>query len=133
MNESITTEKTSLYEKLGGEQRVRKIVNDVLDRNFNNPAIGHHFQKVDMAKLKQLVFEFFSMGTGGPHKYTGRDMVSSHANLNISEEDFRIANGDTRMALEENGVDEAVINEVIAILDSMKGDVVRDKIPVAHK
>jgi hemoglobin len=133
MNESITSEKTSLYEKLGGEQRVRKIINDVLDKNFNNPAIGHYFQRVDMAQLKQLVFEFFSMGTGGPHKYTGRDMVTSHADLHISEEDFRIANEDTRLALEENDVDEAVINEVIAILDSMKGDVVRDQKPVEHK
>ena len=133
MSKSITTEKTSLYERLGGEQRVRKIVNDVLDRNFNNPAIGHHFQNVDMGKLKQLVFEFLSMGTGGPHKYTGRDMVTSHADLNISEEDFRIANEDTRLALEENDVEEAVINEVIAILDSMKGDVVRDKMSAEHK
>ena len=133
MSESVTNEKTSLYERLGGEQRVRKIVNDVLDKNFNNPAIGHYFQSVDMAQLKKLVFEFFSMGTGGPHKYTGRDMVTSHADLKIREEDFRIANEDTRSALEENDVEEPVINEVIAILDSMKGDVVRDKKPVELK
>ena len=133
MSESVTNEKTSLYERLGGEQRVRKIVNDVLDKNFNNPAIGHYFQSVDMAQLKKLVFEFFSMGTGGPHKYTGRDMVTSHADLKIREEDFRIANEDTRSALEENDVEEPVINKVIAILDSMKGDVVRDKKPVELK
>ncbi len=75
---TTTTEKPSLYERLGGELRVRKIVNDVLDKNLNNPAIGHHFQKVDMNKLKQLVFEFFSMGIGGPHRYTGRDMRTTH-------------------------------------------------------
>lgn len=85
---ATTNQKLSLYERLGAESGVRKIVNDVLDKNLNNPVIGHHFQKVDMDKLKQLVFEFFSMGTGGPHTYTGRDMRTTHTNLNISEEDF---------------------------------------------
>jgi truncated hemoglobin YjbI len=93
------TQKLSLYERLGGESGVRKIINDVLDRNFNNPMIGHHFRNVDMDKLKQLVFEFFSMGIGGPHKYTGRDMRTTHAGLNISEVDFSEANKDTLLAL----------------------------------
>ncbi len=121
---TATNQKASLYERLGGEEGVRKIVNDILERNLNNPVIGHHFQKVDMNKLKQLVFEFFSMGIGGPHTYTGRDMRTAHTNLNISEEDFLRANYDTLLALEKNGVGEAEKNEVIAILDSMKNDVV---------
>ena len=82
------TKTASLYERLGGEAKVRKIVNDILDKNYNNPDIGHYFRNVDMKKLKQLVFEFFSMGTGGSHKYTGRDMRTSHASLKINEEDF---------------------------------------------
>lgn len=123
-NATTTNEKTSLYERLGGEPGVRKIANDVLDKNLNNPLIGHHFQHVDMARLKQLVFEFFSMGTGGPHQYTGRDMLTSHAGLNITEEDFQRANEDTLRTLEENGIGEAEKNEVIAILNSMKGEVV---------
>ncbi len=120
-------EKPSLYERLGGELPVRKIVNNVLDKNLSNPAIGHHFQKVDMNKLKQLVFEFFSMGIGGPHQYTGRDMRTTHINLNITEEDFLRANHDMLLALEENGVRQDERNEVIAILDSMKNDVVVPK------
>lgn len=119
------TQKASLYERLGGEAGIRKIVNDVLDKNHNNPLIGHHFKHVDMDRLKQLVFEFFSMGTGGPHQYTGRDMRTAHTGLNISEEDFQIANLDTVQALKENGVAEAEIHEVITILNSMKGDIIR--------
>ncbi len=99
----------------------------MLDKNLNNPAIGHHFQKVEMNKLKQLVFEFFSMGIGGPHQYTGRDMRTTHINLNITEEDFLRANHDMLLALEENGVGQDERNEVIAILDSMKNDVVVHK------
>ena len=118
------TKTASLFERLGGEEKVRKIVNDVLDRNYDNPLIGHHFQKVDLNKLKQLVFEFFSMGTGGPHQYSGRDMRSAHNGLNITKDDFERANLDTILALRENGVGEAEINEVIGILDSMRRDVI---------
>jgi hemoglobin len=64
------------------------------------------------------------MGTGGPHHYTGRDMRTSHANLNITEQDFEIANEDTLAAMEENGVSEEDKKEIISILNSMKSDVV---------
>src|SRR5688572_24040394 len=121
---TTTTQTPSLYVRLGGEPGVRKIVNDILDKNLNNPFIGHHFEKVDMNKLKQLVFEFFSMGIGGPHQYTGRDMRTAHSNLNISDDDFEKANHDTLLALEMNGVGETERDEVIAILDSMRNDVV---------
>lgn len=120
-----TTKTATLYERLGGEAKIRKIVNDTLDKNLNNPAIGAYFQKIDMDKLKQLVFEFFSMGTGGPHKYTGRDMASAHANLKITEADYNSSNDDLLEALEENGVGEAEQREVVAILDSLKGHVIR--------
>ena len=94
MENSTVTQKVSLYERLGGELGVRKIVNDTLDKNFNNPLIGHYFQNIDMDNLKRLVFEFFSMGIGGPHQYTGRDMVSSHAHLKLSEADYQSSNAD---------------------------------------
>lgn len=128
MNTIATNNNTAtLYERLGGETGVRKIVDNVLDKNLSNPEIGHHFQKVDMNRLKQLVFEFFFMGTGGPHQYTGRDMRTAHMNLNITEEDFLKANHDTMLALEENGVGERERNEVISILNSMINDVVVHK------
>ena len=42
----------------------------------------------------------------------------------ISETDFNIGNDDVEKALKENGVADTEINEVISILNSMKGDVV---------
>lgn len=121
----------SLYERLGGEMNVRKIVNDVLDKNSNNPLIGYHFRNIDMNKLKQLVFEFFSMGTGGPHEYTGRDMRTAHTGMNINEEEWISATDDTICALDTNGVGEKERNEVIAILESLKRDIVGIDVPVA--
>ncbi len=123
--ENLQVPVKSLYERLGGEKGLRKIASDVLDKNLNNSRIAHYFHHVDMDKLKQLVFEFFSMGLGGPHTYSGRDMVTAHKGLDISETDFEIANVDTVRALKENGIGEKEIEEVIAILNSMKQDVIK--------
>lgn len=123
-NSNSQNKQASLYERLGGEAGIRKIANDVLDKNKNNPKIGRHFKEVNMQQLKQLVFEFFSMGTGGPHQYTGRDMVTAHKGLNISENDFEIGNTDIIEAMESLGISSTEINEVIDILNSLKGDVV---------
>jgi truncated hemoglobin YjbI len=123
-NSTSQNKQASLYERLGGEAGIRKIASDILDKNKNNPKIGHHFKEVNMQRLKQLVFEFFSMGTGGPHQYTGRDMITAHKGLNISENDFEIGNTDTIETMEALGIGSTEIKEVIDILNSLKGDVV---------
>ena len=121
---TTTTQKPTLYKKLGEEPGVRKIVNDSLDISSTNPLIAHHFRNTDMKKLKQLVFEFFSMGTGGPHTYTGRDMRTAHAGLKINEKEWISATEDTVLALDRNGIGQEEKDEVVAILESLKGDIV---------
>lgn len=123
-NSTTTQQKPTLFERLGGEENVRKIVNDVLEKNSNNPLIAHHFKNIDMKGLKQKAFEFFSMGTGGPHQYTGRDMRTAHANMNINIKEYDSATDDTIAALDENGIGQEEKNEVLAILEYLKGDIV---------
>lgn len=124
MDNTASTQRTPLYERLGGESGVRKIVKDVLEKNSSNSLIGYHFQNIDMDRLNQLVFEFFSMGTGGPHSYTGRDMRSAHTGMHITDEEWISATDDTLWALDNNGTGQQEKNEVIAILESLKGDIV---------
>ena len=123
-NSTSTQQKPTLFDRLGGETNVRKIVNDVLDKNSSNPLIAHHFSNIDMKGLKQKAFEFFSMGTGGPHQYSGRDMRTAHANMNITVEEYDSATDDTLSALDENGIGQVEKNEVLAILEYLKGDIV---------
>jgi hemoglobin len=124
MDNTVTSTQKSLYERLGGEASVRKIANDVLDKNLSNPLISYHFEDIDMDKLKQLVFEFFSMGTGGPHNYTGRDMRTAHTGMKINEEEWISGADDMISVMNDNGVGEGEKKEVLAIFDSLKGDIV---------
>ncbi len=98
--------------------------NSFEDVHFNNPHVGHYFQCIDMTKPKQLVFEFFSYGLGGPHTYTGRDMIPAHTGLNISERDFEIANEDSVHVIREHGAGEEEIHDVMAILNSLKDQII---------
>jgi hemoglobin len=71
------------------------------------------------------VVEFFCAGAGGPESYTGKDMRTTHRGMNVSEQEFVAVIDDALAALEENGIDPATRNEVLAILWSLKNEVIR--------
>jgi hemoglobin len=71
------------------------------------------------------VIEFFCAGAGGPETYTGQDMLATHKGMNISEQEFVAVVDDAMAALESNGIDAGTRNDVLAILWSLKGQVIR--------
>lgn len=72
----------SLLSELGGEARLRRIVDDFMDRVFEDMMIGFFFAKADRARIKQKEFELAASHLGGPNdtvKYTGRPLPEAHA------------------------------------------------------
>ena len=116
----------TLYERLGGEERIKQLAADILDNHYRNPLIRSRFEKVsDRAALERHSVEFLCAGSGGPQTYTGKDLVSAHKGMNVSEQELIAAIDDILAAMTKNGYDQAEKNEVVAILYSLKGDVVR--------
>jgi hemoglobin len=115
----------SLYERLGGSDRIRAITNDTVDLHLVNPLISPRFLGADVGKLKQLAYEFFCMGSGGPQAYTGRDMRAAHAGTSVSEQEFLAVVDDVVAAMDRNSVGPAEKGDVITTLDSTKGDIIR--------
>jgi hemoglobin len=80
----------SLYERLGGIYSIATVVDDLIDRVMADPRLNanplvddaHH--KVPPAGFKYLVTEMLCWAAGGPQKYTGKDMESSHRHLRIT-------------------------------------------------
>jgi hemoglobin len=75
---------------------------------------------VDTNKLAAHVTAFFAAGTGGPAKYEGRDMTSTHAHMDMSDADFDSAVADVLKAVEKNGIGATEKAEVAAILESLR-------------
>jgi hemoglobin len=117
---------TTLYERLGGRDGITRLVTDIVDNHYRNPLIKTRFEQIkDRAAVERHSVEFLSAGSGGPQAYTGRDMLTTHKGMNISEQELIAAIDDIVAAMDKNQLDPSVQNEVVAILYSLKGDVVR--------
>lgn len=121
-------ETKSLFERLGGADGIKGIVEDLVAAHMENPLIGPRFRPyVDMPgkvdEIKKHVAAFFTMGSGGPQNYQGKGLRATHRGMNISEAELVAAIDDTMMVLTKHGVDDATRNDVLAILYSLKGDV----------
>ena len=116
----------SLFERLGGQDGITRLVTDIVDNHYANPLIRSRFEQIkDRAAVERHSVEFLCAGSGGPQAYTGRDMLTTHKGMNISEQELVAAIDDIVTAMGKNQLDAAVQNEVVAILYSLKGDVVR--------
>lgn len=115
----------TLYERLGGEKGVAAIAHDIVANHLENPAIKVRFQDSDTDKLRRLAAEFIAMGTGGPQKYTGKDMREAHKGMNINEAEFMTVIDDIMDALDKNHIVPEARTEVLGILYSLKDDVIR--------
>lgn len=78
-----------------------------------------------MDATKQLVFEFICAGTGGSQTYTGRDMLSAHKGMNISEQEFIAVVDDIMLAMDQNNLGEAEKKDMLAIGYSLKDEIIR--------
>src|SRR5690606_11794486 len=78
----------SLYDRLGGQPAITAVVDEFVNRTTTDPRIKDRFFNTDPVQLKKLLVEFVCMATGGPCKYTGRDMETTHAGMELVEEEF---------------------------------------------
>ncbi|HZT82372.1 MAG TPA: group 1 truncated hemoglobin [Gemmataceae bacterium] len=118
----------SLYERLGGEKGITKVVDDfvaivVADPDYR-PALKEHFQKGDVAGLKKKLVDQIGEATGGPQKYKGKNMKDAHKGLGITNKDFDALAADLVKALDRNKVGKAEKDELLGMLGKMRGDVV---------
>lgn len=115
----------SLYERLGGESKIRTIAGDILDNHLKNPAVSARYADSNRDDVIRLVTEFVSAGTGGPQQYTGKDMVAAHRGMNINEQEYLAVIDDIMAALGKNGIGDLEKQEVLMICYSLKGDILR--------
>ena len=115
----------SLYQRLGQAEGITAIVEDAVDRHAVNPLLAPRFNGKDLTHAKQMGAQFFCMGSGGPQLYEGRDLRTAHAGMNISEQELIATIDDFVAAMQDQRVGATEVNEVVAILYSFKGDVLR--------
>ncbi len=121
-------ESESLYKRLGGIDGITSIVDDIVDNHMSNPAVNARFLPLKdnpehFAVVRKHLINFLAAGSGGPEEYTGKDMLSSHKGMNISQGEYMHVIDDIMKALAKNNIDEATQKDVLAIAYSLKGDI----------
>ncbi len=114
----------SLYARLGGMPAIEAVVDEFTARMAADPRVNKGFAKTDIAKFKKNLADQICEATGGPCKYKGKDMISAHKGMNITNEQFNITGGHLAAALDKFNVPMKEKNELLSAIGSMQKDIV---------
>lgn len=125
--------KKSLYDRIGGETAIVKVVDDFVAKAAADPKVN--FTRSGMwkatdqavATLKTQLVTFLGSAFGGPQKYTGRSMKDAHKGMGITQAEFDALAADLHAALESNKVPKPEIDEIMTIAASTAKDIVEKK------
>ena len=108
---------TPLCQRLGGDEGIARLVDDVIAAHLANPLLETRFEKIkDLAPTKQMVRAFLTEGLSSPPNYTGMGRLGAHKGANVREQEFQTAINDIVGAMNKNGIDEGSMNDILAIL-----------------
>ena len=116
-----------LYDRLGGQRAVVAVIDDFIDRVAADKRINLRFINTDIPKLKLLLVEFVCYATGGPCKYTGQDMETSHAGMELVDDEFTALVEDLSATLDKFKVPAKEKGELLGALGPLQPLIVTPK------
>ena len=122
----VLAKKAALWERLGGEKQVRAVVKDFVAAAAADPKVNATrggTLKLDAQgteRVEQLVAELVSEVSGGPLKYSGRDMKTTFAGMKVTDDEFAAAAGHLVATLKKYKVPQPEVDELVRIVGSTK-------------
>jgi hemoglobin len=118
----------SLYDRLGKKDAITAVVKDfVEERVAKDDRINKFFLNTDIPNLEAKLVEQICAASGGPCTYTGKDMKTVHAGLNIKDADFNALVEDLKASLDHFKVGAKEQQELLGALAPMHDDIVTAK------
>jgi len=110
----VEAETLTLYERIGGEPVICRLVDRFYDRVMDDPELQPFFRNSSIARLRTMQNEFFSAALDGPVKYSGNDLTSIHRNRGITRYHLgRFVNHLTEVLDSENMVSHRDAMEIV--------------------
>ena len=69
---------TQLYDRLGGREGVRAVVDEFYDRLLADDRLAPLFEDADMERLRRTQTDFLCEAAGGPETYDGPPVRAAH-------------------------------------------------------
>jgi hemoglobin len=117
----------SLYKRLGGYDAIASVTDDFIVRLATSEQLAKFFKGASadsQKKIRQHVVDLICEKTGGPCFYLGRSMKSSHAGLGITDHEWEVSVALFIESLDKFHVPDTEKNELLAIVSSVKADIV---------
>ena len=114
------------FEALGGEARLRPIIDDFVARIVADPMIGFFFARIDHGRLARMEYEHAAEALGAPLVYSGRPIEAAHAAHRIFGGQFARRREILRQVLEQHAVPDRVRDAWLAHVDSLRPLVTKD-------
>jgi hemoglobin len=124
----------TLWDRLGGEKGVTKIVNDLVRTVSTDPKVDWtrggrvKITPEELAKMKKDLVAQISSWTGGPLKYNGPDMKEVHKTMGITDAQYDAFEADLKKVLELNDVAKADVNAILKDVESYRKQIVQAKV-----
>jgi hemoglobin len=127
-----TAAKKTLYDSLGGRAAIVKVVDDFVSNCAADARINSFFAATAkdpkrMAAFKTNLVNQICEASGGPCKYTGKDMKTAHAGMGISNTHFDALVEDLQKTLDKFKVAAADQKTLLGVLGPMRSQIVERK------
>lgn len=116
--------KPDLYEEIGGSATLSKVFGLAINRIYNDPVLGPHFEGVPKSHLRKMLTEQTCALIGGPCEYTGKAMRESHQERNVTEAEFYRLVEHVQQAMRLIGLSYQQENRILAALAPLKEDII---------
>jgi len=113
----------SLFEKLGGEGRLREIMDTFVDRIFADRMIGFFFRNADRHRIKELEYQLAAKFLGADVEYQGRPLGRAHANHPIMGGHFARRRQIFKETLDFYQVPDAIKDALLRHTDALRAQI----------
>ena len=86
--------------------------------------VNRFFAQTDLASFKAKLVDQLCEASGGPCKYTGKDMKTAHQGMGVANADFDAVVEDLVITLDKFKVPDKEKSELLAVLGPLRKDVV---------
>jgi hemoglobin len=119
----MSTEKTTLYERVGGEQVIVKLIHQFYDLVVADPELKPFFKDTPMDKLRRMQREFFSAALDGPITYTGKPLAHIHHGRGITKHHFALYVDHLLEILQGLEIDEQDVQDIISRINTYADEI----------
>ena len=122
--QTAATRDDTLYQQLGAQPGLTKLMDDFMTRLLADSRMGPFFKDVDHQHVKDELVTQFCEVSGGPCKRKGPDMKKAHSGMDITKSNFNALVEVLQQSMDAQGIPFTAQNKLLSKLAPMHRDII---------